>query len=637
MESLLEEQAERSEQSELYEIISELRENPIDLNAVNFQDLESIPVLTPKMRREIIKYRQQHGRFQSMTELLSLPGMTTEVYELLRELAFVPSQPIPGAKKVQLHSRTRISDRLDRPLGFANGTYQNSSQKIYQRLRFNIGENAQGGLLLEKDSGESRLDDLSLFYLSMDVTPTLSLLIGNYHLEIGQGLVLWGPYGFRKSSNVVFPIKKRGRGIRGYSTVDENAAFWGGSAAFTSGPWQLLAFVSQAKLDANPVSDHEVTNFFTTGFHRTETEKNKKDRISESVFGGIVRYSTSIGLTAGVTYYASSFDKTVNNRDLARNRFNFRGDENSVLGFDWDWSARDLVFFGEVARSKNGGKALITGVQLDFEKVQMAFLYRNYQRDFHNFHGFGFADKNGSTQNERGYYTGLRYQVASHTLVSAYYDIFYHPWRTFFEPLPVTGRDFLAQLEQRFRSKIKATVRFRQKEGSQTEEFRDLLNREKREFVNTRKTQWRLQLEYAISSSLRLRNRIQYTRFRLTGLTQIDSERKEEGISMYQEIRYQPTRALQLLWRLTFFDTDSFDSRVFQYEHDLPGVITNRALFGRGNRWYFLLKVRLSKLAEFNLKYSESFRDDTDVIGTGPDQIDGNLDRRIGLQLEMRL
>ncbi len=88
---------------------------------------------------------------------------------------------------------------------------------------------------------------------------------------------------------------------------------------------------------------------------------------------------------------------------------------------------------------------------------------------------------------------------------------------------------------------------------------------------------------------------------------------------------------------LTFFESDSFDSRLFQYENDLPGVLTNRALFGRGNRWYFLAKYQPAKKFAAYLKYSETYRDDVDVIGTGSDQIYGNLDRRVGVQLEMKL
>ena len=53
-ERLLEEQAESSEQSELLEIILELKQNPIDINSAGLRELARIPVLTPKLRFGIV-------------------------------------------------------------------------------------------------------------------------------------------------------------------------------------------------------------------------------------------------------------------------------------------------------------------------------------------------------------------------------------------------------------------------------------------------------------------------------------------------------------------------------------------------------------------------------------------------------
>ena len=52
---------------------------------------------------------------------------------------------------------------------------------------------------MEKDSGESRFDDLRLFYLSAAPRKNVQLLLGHFQLEVGQGLVLLGPYGLAKS------------------------------------------------------------------------------------------------------------------------------------------------------------------------------------------------------------------------------------------------------------------------------------------------------------------------------------------------------------------------------------------------------------------------------------------------------
>ncbi|MFQ5824054.1 MAG: ComEA family DNA-binding protein [bacterium] len=636
-EKLLEEQAESSDQSELFEILSNLRNNPININEAEVEQLEVIPGLTSNLRQEIIRYRKQNGPFASIEELLMVPGMDREAYNSIREFVMVPNPKLPFLKTTKLNWRSRLSDRIDRPQGFENGTYESSSQKIYHRLKFTLREKIQGGFLLEKDSGESRWDDLRLYYISLDLTKNIFLLIGHYQLEIGQGLVMWGPYGFYKSADTVYPIKKRGQGLRGYLTVDENAAFWGGTVSLNWGPFQFISFASQSKLDATPVSDEEVSGIYNTGFHRNEKESDKKDLVKESILGGRIKYKNSRVFSIGATFYISSFDKLFNNPDLTRNRFKFRGKENYVWGLDWDWSMKNFKLFGEAAQSKSGGKAVIVGSLLNFSSIQIALLYRNYQRNFHNFHSFGFGDNNGTTQNEKGYYTGIFYKITPTTKLRAYYDIFTHPWRTFFKPLPVDGKEFFSQIEQKFGRQIQIIFRFREKYELETETFKDAFNRNKQEFVEERKSQWRLQLDYRVSSRVHLRGRFEFVRFIQNRFPQKDNKVEENGILLYQELRIQPKSNVRLFARLTYFDTDSFNSRIFQYENDLTGLVTNRALFGRGNRWYFLIKYKPLKNWQISLKYSETYRDDVSVIGTGPDQIDGNLDRRYGLQLEMKM
>lgn len=634
-ENFLEEQSENSEQSELLERLAELKQNPIDLNTADLPELELIPGLTPKLRQEILRYREKNGKFHSKTELLQIPGMTRETFLTVRDLIRVRGLQASHFLPEKLHWRTRVSERVDKPKGFADGTYESSSQKIYNRLKFTLQNKIAGGFLLEKDSGERRLDDLRLFYITLNFNEKFTTVLGNYQFEAGQGLVLWGPYGFSKSSETIFPIKKRGRGPRGYLTVDENAAFEGAVATFKMNSGSITSFASKSKLDGTLNPRGEVSNLFSSGFHRNEAETNKKDVLTETVIGGRLNYWGNNRFSVGATGYRASFDKIMNDPQWARNRFEFRGRENWVIGGDWNLYLNTAELFGELARSKSGGMALVAGAIVDLEPVHLAFLYRNYQKNFQNLHGFGFGEANGATQNEKGYYTGLEFRITNTTILSAYYDIFSFPWRTFFEPLPVSGNEFMSQIKQRW-GKIYLTLRFRQKIKTQTETFNDALNRQQEEFVENKHIQLRLQLDYQLSKHLFLRNRIELIQLKQKRFNVDYPHLKECGFLLYQDIRVRPFDKLELSGRLAFFETDSFFSRVFQYEYDLPGVLTNRALFGRGSRWYFLLKYQPLPHTFFYAKYSETYRDDTDVIGTGAEEILGNLDRRLAVQLELK-
>jgi len=149
-EKILEEQAEISEQSELMEVILWLRENPVSLNTAELQTLEAIPGLTVKQSIEILKYRQKQGSFSAVAELLNVPGMDQETFENIRELVSVAAS-IPKTKVSYMNFRSRVSSRFERPIGFENGAYESSAQKVYNRLRFELLGTIKGGLLLEKE------------------------------------------------------------------------------------------------------------------------------------------------------------------------------------------------------------------------------------------------------------------------------------------------------------------------------------------------------------------------------------------------------------------------------------------------------------------------------------------------------
>ncbi len=636
-EKLLEEQQDASEQSELLETLRELRSNPIDLNQATEKQLALLPGLTAKNRREIVRYRRAHGPFRAVVNLAEVPGLENVSLSEIFPLLTAKPGTRPAKPLFTLSTRTRVSRRIDCPLGFTDGTYASGPSKIYNRLKVNFLSNIEAGLLTEKDEGEDKLDDLRLFYAGTNSEAEIRLLLGNFQVQAGQGLVLWGPYGYSKSADPIRPLKKRARGIRPYLSVDENAGLFGIAASVDKDWFQALGFFSRNKLDATQVDTNEVTNIFASGLHRTDSERQKRDVVTKTLIGGRLAFRARTGLDLGATFYRLKFDRSFATPDVVRNRFGFSGDENHVAGLDWNYEAGILESFGEFARSKSGGTALISGARLDLNRVQFALLYRSYQRNFQNLHAFGFGERNGATQNERGYYSGMTFKVSPKTRLSAYYDIYRFPWRSFSEPMPLAGGDFFAVLEHQFDRTLDFTIRFRQKRREESEDFVDAFDRTFKKIVTKAQRQLRLQIDYRVNRALHLRPRVEFVQSHAIGSGGEISNTRQNGFLIYQDLKLNINRRLRLAGRLTFFDTDSFDSRVFQYENDLPGVVTNRALFGRGSRWYLLLRQILTRQVSLYLKYSETYRDDVETTGTGADRITGNLDRRIALQVQTRL
>ncbi len=636
-EKLLEAEEDDSEQSQLLEQISALRDQPLDLNRASKQKLEMIPNLASNVLDAILQFRKEKGKFRSVRQLEELPEINSSLFEYLRTVLVVAPKRLDAKRRVRASWRSRASGRRDEPTGYQDGSYASGSEKIYNRGKFNLADRVSAGILLEKDAGEKRLDDLALFFVRAKLTQGAELLIGDFQMQVGQGLVLWGPYGFSKGSNPVHPVRKRARGMRGYLSVDENAALHGIAARIAVGRLGLHLFTSKSSIDATPLSEEDIRSLGTSGFHRNANELAMKDVVEETIVGGRIEAGPFRRLRLGATAYGSTYSKRLADPDFERNHFKLRGDRNHVAGFDWRYEHAGMGFFGEAARSRSGGIALISGATLELQRIRLAILVRDYQRDFQNLHGFAFGEQGGATQNERGAYLGLQFHASKTTTVNAYYDVYAFPWRTYLQPLPLHGNDFMALLEQKFNRDLMLGLRVRQKSREEVQDFPADQAVGVEELVVRTQRQIRLQFDYRLSKEIRVRGRVEATRITYTGFGRDLDDQSETGFLLYQDLRFNPSPKIALAARLTFFDTKSFDSRVYQYENDLPGLVTNRALFDQGTRWYVLLKYHPVKSVALYAKYSELFKEGETTIGSGRDAIIGNLDRRFSAQLDLQL
>ncbi|HOR18308.1 MAG TPA: helix-hairpin-helix domain-containing protein [Brevefilum sp.] len=58
---------------------------PLDLNTASKEALESLPGIGPAKATDIVDYREQHGPFESIDELLNVPGIGPTIFESIRE------------------------------------------------------------------------------------------------------------------------------------------------------------------------------------------------------------------------------------------------------------------------------------------------------------------------------------------------------------------------------------------------------------------------------------------------------------------------------------------------------------------------------------------------------------------------
>jgi hypothetical protein len=143
--------------------------------------------------------------------------------------------------------------------------------------------------------------------------------------------------------------------------------------------------------------------------------------------------------------------------------------------------------------------------------------------------------------------------------------------------------------------------------------------------------QFRLNVEYQFNPNIQLRERIErvYVNESVTGI-------REKGLLVYHDIVVRSSERLWSNLRFVYFNSDSYDSRVYEYERDLEGVLSLPALYGRGIRWYAMMKYRLLDKLNLSMKYSGLIRDDVRRIGSGLDELQDNRDDRISFQMDIQ-
>lgn len=653
-EILLENILDETEDSKLLDYLESLKSSPLDLNSVTQDEIETIPFINSIIAKNIIQYRAQNNGFRYKKELLKVDGMTEDLYNLVKVYFVVRrakedfvvtdygTVELDGLRnKTELlgnfsvNFRSRFQQDLQTKAGYLNGNYPGSKAKIYNKLnakydysRFQVEAN----LVTEKDPGETSLTDFTSGFVELKTNKFLKqFIVGDYSLNFGQGIGMWSSLGFSKGIVAVNTIKKHSIGIESYSSVNESQFFRGVATRLNYKNFDLYAFFSSNYYDATyDTTLNTISSFYFDGYHRTISEKNRANTVKEDLVGGRILYFTE-EIKFGLTYWSSNFSRNIL-PDTLRNLYLFKGSYAQMASFDYDVVFKNFNLFGEIARSHEGIYAGISSLQVSFSKLLDAIVtYRYYPEDFVPVHSFGFGEMNGNTQNETGIYTGISIYPVKGLVINAYYDQFKFPYRSYFIPTPITGNDVLTNVDWKIFKDFKLSVKYKNENKEDVVTTQDEFNRSVKKIVSRNQINFRLGFEYLINS-IRFKSRYEYV---FVNYSQFVPSNK--GYLFFTDVNFKLLKGLTLSSRLIFFETDNYDSRIYEYEEDIKGVMSNIGLYGKGRRWYFLVRYKPFNFLEGAFKYSETYLDGAKTIGSGNDMIFNNINNRLNFSLEVLL
>lgn len=638
---------------QLYESMYQLYLHPIDVNRIQKEDLSSLLILTDKEVNMIWEYIINNRPVLSIYELQSIPGIDLGKLKKLSGFLQVSKNINNNGNLIQRILREEnnfLLLRYRRKLELANGykstdnekRFDGSPDQLYLRYKVSRSKDFSLGITVEKDAGERLLwkpsknnylaDFYSFHFMTEEKGRIRKLLVGDYVLQFGQGLVLGGGLNFGKGAEPVLTAKKVQLGIRPYTSSTESGFFRGTANTISVNRFDITSFLSIQKRDGNLKTDSSlnsepfISSVQSTGLHRNNSEKLKRHNFKETSFGGNITYRDNHNnLKLGISTIITKFAYPIIKRKLTYNLYEFNGKQNYTIGFSADYLFRNINFFSETAISASRGMGFIAGFISSLSKsTEIAFSLRNFQPKFHSFFSSGFGE-NSRNINEQGIYLGLKTHPVSRVTVAAYFDRFRFPWLKFRVNSPSSGFEYMVRADYSLRRKSRIYLQYKH----ETKETNQNTVGGNFDFLAQQSTKKLIfNLEHSPAKNIKLKTRIQNSWF---------SKENEitKGFLMAQDINFKYQK-ISVGGRITLFDTDDFNNRQYIYEKNVLYSFSIPFYQGRGTRIYLIGNFKLNRKITLWLRWARTTLRNTNQTGSGLNTIEGNTITEITGQIRYK-
>ncbi|NQV53631.1 MAG: helix-hairpin-helix domain-containing protein [Flavobacteriales bacterium] len=620
-----------------------LYEHPLNINRADRLQLQFLPFLDDFQVQALLDHRKNTGRILSMYELQGVEGFDLRQIEIMAPFVRLGSNEVGVLKWSQVKSggaqeailRTDRFLERQRGYGIDNG-YVGRPERLYARYRFRYADHISAGVTLEKDAGEPfggpglplGFDHQSGHIYVANVGHLHQLAMGDFQAQFGQGLTQWSGMAFGRSGDIM-RIKRSARGIVPFTSADENAFLRGGALGLRFDAFDVTAFMSKKRVDANVDIDtikgeEAVRSFQRSGLHATRSQIDSKDAVGETIIGGHARYQHSSGGEFGFTSIYTGYQWPLLPPEKPYQRFSSRSRDLLVSGFDYQCMYRNFLFFGEASLQWGAGVGTVNGVLVSLEKgVGISLLHRYYAASYQVPMASPIAE--GGASNERGIYLGLNSKFNDRWSLNGFIDLFTFPWLRYRVDAPSDGLEAMVQLSYRPNRSwsIYSRIRFETKgmNGSQASVTYPISERSK--------TSCRLHWQCDMGESLSLRGRIEWSVY-------THSEQYDRGMLLYQDVIWKPPFPVNYSLKIRFavFDVEDYSARLYAYEHDVLYASSVPAYYGRGCRFYLLYSHSVSKWCTMSARIAQTYYSDRLSNGSGLGEV--SFPRRTQVKLQIR-
>ncbi|MBX3240206.1 MAG: helix-hairpin-helix domain-containing protein [Chitinophagaceae bacterium] len=628
-----------------------LAKNPLNLNVAGKQELEGLMVLTSMQIAGFLSYRKLMGNLISIYELQAVPGWDIATIE--RILPFVSIKTAVNIKEDISHrlrnGEHHIIARYSRLLKLPAGYLQRDSGRSYYtgdpsaamlRYRYQYKNILQYGITAAKDAGEPffrypnryGFDSYSFHYFSRHSGIIKTVAIGDYTINLGQGLIHWQSLAFGKGS-AAMNVKRQSDILRPYNSAGYFYFNRGAATTLRKGKWETTLFTSVRKLDGNIITDDTkeievATSVKASGYRRTPAEIEDKHSLRQFSYGGNINYQ-SPAFKIGINMIRHHFDKYLQKENRLYNLYAISGTNWSNYSADYAYTFRNIHFSGETAIDKNGSVASINSLISSLHpNADFVLLYRNISGHYQAMYGNAFT-VNANPTNEQGVYAGLSLKPKEGFQVNAYMDVYRFAWLKYRVDAPAGGQDYFVQVNYKPDKITEIYSRFRSRQNPVNKDNgTNALN----EVITFSHRSWRTQVSHRINGHLTIRHRFEILWYHP------ENASKEKGFLAFFDLLYKPMgKPFSFNTRVQYFDSDSYSSRLYAYENDVLYYYAVPVFYDKGSRYYLNMQYKLGRSVSLWVKFAQTVYNQKNVIGSGLDTIEGNRKPEFRMLVSARL
>lgn len=618
-----------------YDMLCDLEANPININTATREELEQLPFLTAEEVEDISEYLYLHGPMKSLGELAMIENLDYFKRRLLFYFTYageVESRTFPSMKNILKYGKHDVMGTVKVPFYTRKGDkdgYEGYQYKHSIRYDFSYGDRVRFGVLGAQDAGEPFFagknnlgyDFYSFYFVLKKLGKIKTLALGRYRVRFGMGLVINNNFSFGKLS-ALSSLGRGGSNIRAHSSLSSGNYLQGAATTVNIVKGlDVSAFVSYRKFDATLNSDDgTIATILESGYHRTETELDKKNNSSHVLAGGNVDYSAG-GFHVGLTGVYVSLDKRLKPKTEAVYRRHYAsGKDFYNIGIDYGYTGHRISFHGETATGGCNAFATINSLSFSLtDNLDLLALQRFYSFRYYSLFAESFSE-GGAVQNESGIYLGANWRPIPNLSVMAYSDFAYFAWPKYQASDSSRSFDNLVQMIY-VPGGWTFSARYRYK-------MRERDNAEKSALIFKKEHKGRLSAAY--DSGVwggKFQADIAYT----------DYKKKSFGWMLSQNVSVRMEKLFYAIMSFGYFDTDDYDSRVYAYERGMRYSFYSPAYYGNGVRAALFAVSDFSDKITVTAKVGVTKYFDRDKIGSGYQEIDGSSATDLELQLRLRL